>query len=295
MRYLRVLRVFVLALGACAADPISPALPATPRCPEVSGTVEAGKLEAPTLKEASGLAVSLTQSDLLWSHNDSGDEARLFALGKDGRDRGQVHLDGVVATDIEDLALGRERDGRSYLYAADFGDNDQERPNVAIYRIPEPTLSDGKLDVHVTAETMRFTYDDHAAHNAETLLFDPGSRELFVVTKQKGAGRLYRLGAFTAGTVVAEARGDVPVDTATGGSISPDGRYVIVRDYSGIAKLWPLDGATSLQNAFASAGCGIPIGLDLQGEAICFDADSRSIFTTSEGKNAPIHRTEPLK
>lgn len=280
---------------SCAAEPGTPVAPATTRCPEQSGTIEVGKLGDPELTEASGLAVSLAQDDLLWSNNDSGDEARLFAIGKNGRKRGQVHLDGVTAADIEDIALGKESDAKYYLYTADIGDNLLIRSQYAIYRIPEPTVPAGSFDAHVPAETMLFTYGDKARHDAETLLFDPRSGELFVVTKHKDGGRLFRLGKFTAGTVIAEDQGGVPVDTATGGSISPDGKNVVVRDYGGVAKLWPIVGAATLQSTFKSTACSVALGLDLQGEAICFDTDSRTIYTTSEGKNAPLHRTDPVK
>ena len=295
MKHLARPRFALALLLACAGDPATEPRTEKPVCPEQAGTVVAGRLAAPDLTEASGLAASTAQPDLLWSTNDSGDEARLFALGKDGRDRGQVRLDGVTAQDIEDVALGRDESGTSYLYAADIGDNLRARVNVAIYRIPEPSVAGPPLDARAAAETMTFTYGDQARHDAETLLFDPRSRELFVVTKEKGAGRLFRLGKFAVGSVVAEDLGAVPVDTATGGAIAPDGKSVVVRDYSGTAKLWVIEPGKSLQEAMRLAPCSVALGLDLQGEAICFDTDSRTIFTTSEGKNAPLHRTEPAK
>ena len=39
-----------------------------------------------------------------WAVNDSGDEPRLYALRKDGRDRGTLRVRGATNTDWEDLA-----------------------------------------------------------------------------------------------------------------------------------------------------------------------------------------------
>ncbi|MFO0664178.1 MAG: hypothetical protein U0174_09505 [Polyangiaceae bacterium] len=275
----------------CASDGPGAEAP-KPTCKEQEGTVEVGKLGDPDLKEASGLAPSFTQSDLLWSHNDSGDEARVFALGKNGRARGQVHFDGVSAVDIEDIAVGREGT-RTYIYAADIGDNLTARTELFIYRIEEPRVPDAPIDLHVAADVMTFTYEGGTPHDAETLLVDPRTLELFIVTKERARGQLYRLGPFVKGTGSAKLMKDVPVDTATGGSFSPDGKSVVIRDYSGTAKLWSVGASQSLADALSSTPCPVALGLDLQGEAICFDSDSRRIFTTSEGKFAPLHRTDP--
>ena len=73
-------------------------------------------------------------SRLLWAHNDSGDTARVFAVGRDGRDRGTVTVSGATAIDWEDIALGPAPHGKPYLYAGDIGDNfpgDRESPSAA--------------------------------------------------------------------------------------------------------------------------------------------------------------------
>lgn len=285
--------VFLPLALACSSDTTPAATPLPARCGEQAGTVAVGKLTDPALKEASGLASSIDQADLLWSHNDSGDEARLFALSKSGKARGQLHLDGVTAIDLEDLALGRDAAGTSYLYVGDIGDNLRARSTVGIYRVREPVLSATSTDIHATPEVMTFTYADGVAHDAETLLLDPRSSELYVVTKDKSAGKLFRVGPFVAGTVVAKEVGTVAVDTATGGSFAPDGSSVIVRDYSGTAKRWPIGKTQSLADAVKDSPCDVSVGLELQGEAICFDTDSKRIFTTSEGAFSALHLTEP--
>ena len=65
----------------------------------------------PANGEASGLAASRRTDGLIWTHNDSGGEPVLFALGTDGALRGKVRLEGVTNEDWEDLASG-EIDGQ---------------------------------------------------------------------------------------------------------------------------------------------------------------------------------------
>ena len=75
---------------------------------------------------------------------------------------------------------------------------------------------------------------------------------------------------------------------ATAGDISPDGQEIIVRGYFA-ASLWlrPKDGP--MWKAFENSECSIPIILEQQGEAICFDANGAGYYTTSEHRHQPIY------
>src|SRR5690606_29311603 len=89
-----------------------------------SAPISKGKVEYNEIKEASGLAASRRHSGMLWTHNDSGDEARIFLMTDNGKHAGEYFLEGVEALDVEDIAVGPGPvDGLSYIYLADFGDN----------------------------------------------------------------------------------------------------------------------------------------------------------------------------
>ena len=75
-----------------------------------------GRLQDPRLREASGIAASRLHDERFWLINDSG-EARLFAVGPDGRHLGTVALDRSLRGDWEDLASFRWRGS-----AVDSGD-----------------------------------------------------------------------------------------------------------------------------------------------------------------------------
>ncbi|MDV6033819.1 MAG: hypothetical protein F9B45_27760 [Phycisphaera sp. RhM] len=94
------------------------------------------RLDAPLLTESSGLAFSHVAPQCVWSHNDSGDKARLYAFTTSGKYCGRLVLRGVAAHDWEDMASFD--DGGARLLVADVGDNDAQRKSVSLYLFDEP-------------------------------------------------------------------------------------------------------------------------------------------------------------
>jgi hypothetical protein len=92
---------------------------------DLYSTVEVtGAVESPDLVEASGLTHSRTTPGVMWSHNDSRDGPRLYALGADGSDLGTFEIPNAFAFDWEDIAAGPDADGiGSFIYVGDIGDN----------------------------------------------------------------------------------------------------------------------------------------------------------------------------
>lgn len=95
-------------------------------------------LKNAAVTESSGLAFSHLNSDRLWTHNDSGDTARLFAFDRNGNTTGGCELVGVDAIDFEDMA-SFVQDSVARLVVADFGDNRSVRPKVSLYFFDEPS------------------------------------------------------------------------------------------------------------------------------------------------------------
>ncbi|NJK33436.1 MAG: hypothetical protein HC927_14105, partial [Deltaproteobacteria bacterium] len=146
-------------------------------CPSVADPVAQATITAPEIDEASGMVRSRSQ-ELLWLHNDSGDSARLFALGLDGQLLATIELAGADAIDWEDLALGPGPSPGDWLYIGDIGDNAEARPGITIYRLPEPAdvAGSGPNPIELDNWTaLELTYPD-SPHDAETLLVDPRRR-----------------------------------------------------------------------------------------------------------------------
>src|SRR5690606_18572639 len=90
-----------------------------------------------------------------WTHNDSGDAARLFAIDTaESVVVTQFQLPGIDAVDWEDMASG-VIDGRPTLVVADTGDNARRRDHVTLLVIDEPARDQPARDEPVRDEPVR--------------------------------------------------------------------------------------------------------------------------------------------
>ena len=138
--------------------------------------------------ESSGLAMSRRHKGVAYTHNDSEDDARVFAVGSDGRTRAVLTLDGAEARDWEAIATGEDDDGGPALYIGDIGDNlGGAWSEIWVYRIAEP---EDLEDQSVSYERFRFRYSD-GARDAEALLVDPGTNRIYIVSKGARGGAVY--------------------------------------------------------------------------------------------------------
>lgn len=102
-----------------------------------SGTAQQLKeLGTTDLKEISGLEY-LPESKSLWALEDSGNENKLYKIGNDGKSEAEVTITNVVNNDWEELTS----DAQGNLYIGDFGNNDNARKDLAIYKIDKAQLS----------------------------------------------------------------------------------------------------------------------------------------------------------
>lgn len=131
---------FIIVLMMFAAGVTNRAVADDAAKPETtrSGSATIVMLENAALTESSGLAFSNLSDDRLWTHNDSGDTARLFAFDRNGQSTGGCELVGVDAIDFEDMASFTQ-DSVARMVVADFGDNGSARPLVSLYFFDEPS------------------------------------------------------------------------------------------------------------------------------------------------------------
>ena len=145
--------------------------------------IVSGPALIPELAESSGLAVSVRNPGLLWSHNDSGNAAVLFALDATGAVRGRVRVP-IRTRDWEDISAARCPLG-DCLYIADIGDNRLTRRQVQIYRVPEPAPGDAET---ARPEVFNASYED-GPHNAEAMFVVDA--DAFIITRDRTGG-VYR-------------------------------------------------------------------------------------------------------
>jgi len=245
------------------------------------------------LNELSGLAASRAHPGILWAHNDSGDTPRVFAFDLNGQPRGTFRLAGARAEDWEDMAVGPgPAPGKSYLYLGDIGDNFGRRPNVVVYRIEEPAPgTPGEVAIPgVEAITLR--YPQGEAHNAEALMVDSPTGDLYIVTKSLlGRAKVFRApGPLEASAIDLEAVAELHLlGPATAGDISVEGDEIAIRTYKD-AYLWERPPGVSVAEALGGEPRRIPLVFEPQGEAIAYSADGRALLTASEGTNTTLYR-----
>ncbi len=251
--------------------------------------VNAPVIENETLNEASGIAASQYFNPLLWTHNDSGDKARLFALNASGGDIGTVTLAGVENRDWEDIAIGPGPVmDSSYIYIGEIGDNRAQYAIKYIYRFPEPQLNDKSrmIDRIITeVDRIAFRYPD-GPRDAETLMIDPENRDIYIVSKREDQNRLYRLPypQSTDTTIIAEMIRTLPLTSATAGDISSDGRHIVVKNYEYVY-YWHREPGQSLGDALSASPKTLPYQQEPQGEALCWNRDVTGYYTISEQKS----------
>lgn len=237
------------------------------------------------IDEASGLADSRTIDGHLWVNEDSGTPAQLNLLSHGGKLAGRLPLPGITNRDWEDMTAGSgPQPGVTYLYLADIGDNLAQNTQNVIYRLAEPkslTESVGTID------RIAFRYAD-GPRDAETLLLDPLTRDLWIVSKGEANGRLYHLPYPQSTTAMNTAafRGELPLNLVTSGSISPDGQEILLKTYTGVY-YWPrFTGQTVADALIGKKSYSLAYQLEPQGEGICFDKAGNGFFTLSERGNA---------
>jgi len=235
------------------------------------------------LRESSGVAWSLAQPGVLWSHNDGGHDAELFAIDLEGNLLGTIRLRDIDNRDWEDMATGPCEAGFC-VYVADTGDNYARWDELLLYRmVDNGSFEDGERD----ADVFHMTLPD-GPRDVESLFVLPGE-EVFLVTKGRhDAVTLYRYpGPLRSDeTVTLEAiqtfsDGAIPLPSQiTGADASPDGSVVALRTYHNLTfyrwdggQLVPVEGGQVELRTLQEP----------QGEAVGLGPDGQVVLTTEAG------------
>lgn len=178
-------------------------------------------------------AVEINSNNELWMINDSYNTNELFLVGHHGELVKTIRLNGVENHDWEDLSV----DAEGNLYVGDFGNNDNDRQDLAIYRISSDALEVGS---NCCPEIINYFYEDQLEFppDDDQFYFDV---EAFFVCRQKaylftkdrsepcsGLIKMYEL-PVQPGTYKAKLLGSYDTNTdwdkgaITSADISPDG------------------------------------------------------------------------
>lgn len=261
--------------------------------PKFEKAKDMGAIENPDLDETSGIVVSRSKPDLIWAHNDSGDKSKLFLIDFNGRNKGSFNIKNAKNRDWEDIAIGPgpEKD-INYIYVADIGDNKAKHEIKYIYRFKEPNLNNLSFPVKSNirkVDKISFQYPD-GERDAETLIVDPYTKDIYVVSKREAAVNIY-LAPYPQSlseVITLEHVGTIDVQQVVSGDISADGKEVLIKSYSDVY-YWSRKDREPIAQTLKRTPKRLPYLIESQGEAISWKVDGSGYFTVSEkeGKEMP--------
>lgn len=250
------------------------------------------QLKDARIDEASGIAESLRYPDHFWVHNDSGDEARLFLLNRQGETIVTLILQGITHRDWEDIATGPGvEQGESYIYVGEIGDNGAQHTYKNIYRLKEPVLAnlnEGQNVLSGAVETITFSYLD-GNRDAETLMVDSQTKDIYIVSKREERVQVYLLEypQTLTDTLVLPVVQTLPYTRVTAGDISADGSEIVLKTLTSVY-YWKRNNTETIPEALGRQAERLPYFIEPQGEAIAWLKDGSGYITVSETSNANV-------
>ncbi len=239
-----------------------------------------GNLSFSPIDESSGLVKSRLWHNVFWTHNDAGDEPRIFPVKRDGRiikpewaeEYAGVKVPDAVNIDWEDIAT--DNDGNLIIGA--FGNNSNTRRDLGVYLIKEPFPSQA-IATRISLK-IPFYYPDQESippknknFDAEAVFWAKG--KIYIFTKHRGDDftKLYRLDSMNPfkpnplpSIGVFDIKGQV-----TGADASPDGNRLAVLTYNAV---WLFEVSGPSDEYFNGKILWLPIEAK-QCEGICFDGN----------------------
>ena len=219
------------------------------------------------ISESSGMVRSRSDPDRFWTHNDSGDFARLFPVNRQGvLLENEIRVRSATNRDWEDIGT----DDTGHLLIADIGNNLNKRTDLGIYILDEPDPSAGRsvenhrwIPIHYP-DQQRFPPKDKN-FDGEAIFWAHGS--IYVLTKHRSDTNttLYRLDSMDESESNELTRlGSFDIGGQVTAADALDNRLVVLT-YSA---LWMFESPTDAY--FRGRIWWLPISAR-QCEAVCFD------------------------
>lgn len=266
------------------------------------------------IDESSGIVRSRLHPGIYWTHNDSGDVARIFPLRLDGtsHDPGDpdLSIEGITipnaeSADWEDIAA----DDCGNLIIGDFGNNGNARRDLAVYIVPEPTPYGNPTPSIVTRKIL-FHYPDqhsfppkHRNFDCEAVYFAYG--KIYLLTKHRAdtLTKLYRIDKMA----VDQSNPLTLVDLfdiggrVTGADVSGDGRRLAVVSYEDgslfretVGGIWVFHQPNQSGRYFDGEIYWLPAWTK-GAEAICWEGPESLILTNEDRDIFRIHTSRLLR
>lgn len=236
-------------------------------------------------------AVEVTQkSNWIWTLQDSGNAAELYALDKKGTILNTLSITNAKNNDWEDLSS--DPDGN--LYIGDFGNNNNDRKDLAIYKVAVGDLEkksaavSKKISFYFPEQTEFPPKKSNRIFDVESFFYYQNHFYLFTKnrsTKFSGRTTLYQVPDQTGNHA---AKLIATFDTCEGFShcaitsaaISPDGKKVVLLSSTYV---WIFTGYNG-NNFFSGKSEQIDLQSFTQKEGVCFEGNNKLLITDERKK-----------
>jgi hypothetical protein len=237
-----------------------------------------------TLNESSGIDIDPWGN--IWTHNDAGDEPVLYQINANGALIRSLSISNAAHIDWEDISIAPD----GYMYIADFGNNNNDREDLRIYKLNLNGLPANQTSVD--AEIIEISYVLQNAFpppaaqrhfDVEAIAYRAGFIYLFTknrATPNDGLSRIYRVpseaGAYQITPVMTFFTSTNTTEgRITGADFSDDGSELLL--ISNI-RLWHFKGLNEDLN-LNSPSEQYTFAINTQKEAVCFMGQCKILIT----------------
>ncbi|WP_264524950.1 SdiA-regulated domain-containing protein [Flavobacterium sp. N502536] len=241
------------------------------------------------LKEVSGITY-FPETNLIYALEDSGNKNEIYAIKSDGKLAKAITISNATNVDWEDIT----KDKSGNIYIGDFGNNDNERRDLCIYKVNKNQLNKAQA---VAEYKVSFSYPEQTEFppKKKALFFDvegffEHGNYFYLFTKNRsknfdGTAFIYKI-LNAPGTQKATKIGEFKTCdnynhcVLTSATISPDGKKVVLLSHDKIVLF------KGYKNDLFHKGSQIEIKLDhfSQKEAIVFK-DNNTLLIADEKAN----------
>lgn len=242
-----------------------------------------------TLKEVSGIEAN-TNSNRIWVLQDKGNDAAIFGLDSSGKIVQTINLTDVQNNDWEDLS----KDANGNLFIGDFGNNDNIRRDLAIYKLDTALLESASANVSQKT-TFYFPEQNEFPPKKSQRIFDvesffvfgdhfylftknrsanfDGTTMLYEVPNKTGNYAAKRLGSFKTCGIFKQC-------AITSAAISPNGKTVALLTSTSV---WLFSDFSST-NFLSGKSRQIDLHHFSQKEGLCFTSDTKLLICDEKTK-----------
>ncbi|WP_299128122.1 hypothetical protein [uncultured Winogradskyella sp.] len=221
-----------------------------------------------SIKEASAAELT-SQSDLIWTIQDSGNDSLLYGLNENGHSVKDIFITNASNIDWEDLTS----DKYGNIYIGDFGNNNKKRKIFRILKIKHQDLTKPSVEAEIIAFTLPKNQDSKD-FEAFFLL----NKNFYILSKESKKFIVLKV-PNTPGRHEAIIRSDYNLNgknnKITAADISTDGTTVVLLNND---KLWKLSNFDS-DDFFSGDIKLLKFGHNSQKEGICFKSNTEVLIT----------------